>query len=450
MPWPSIADFTASVQTPDKFFEDPELAGGRAERHPVRGTPLVYSGNFAAVYPVETVGGRKYAVRCFTREVNDQRERYGHLDAYLRGVRPDAFVTFEYKDRGIKIRGDWFPIVKMAWVEGKRLDRFVEDNLSRPNLILDVCARWRGANGSLRGLNIAHNDLQHGNIMVMDDGSLRLVDYDGIFLPQFQGQLSPELGHAQFQHPQRNVNDYGDYVDNFPALVLYLSLLALSVDPSLWQRFYTQENLILSKSDYTDTANSECFRVLRNSPHPTVRYLADCLERYCSMPVDQIPELEDILNGAPVTSPGGAPPSPFRSGTQAQTASPTPPPRTAGAGAQTSPSPGASPRVVGGGSAYRRLLQMGPSSRTAPGGAASAQPAAAPGQAAAPPPQPAQAVTPTMPCPQCNRANALDLVYCDDESCATPLYPGNRVCIHCLDSIPVNGDFCPECGARLI
>ena len=443
MPWPSIADYTASVQNPDKLFEDPELMGGRVGRHPSRGTPLVYAGNFAAVYPMETAGGRKYAVRCFTREVKDQRERYGHLDAYLRGVRPDAFVTFKYEDRGIKVRGDWFPIVKMTWVEGKRLDRFVEDNLSRPDLILDVCARWRGANGSLRGLNIAHNDLQHGNIMVQADDSLRLVDYDGIFLPQFSGEPSPELGHAQFQHPLRKTNDYGEYIDNFPALVLYLSLLALSVDPGLWQRFYTQENLILSKSDYADPAKSECFRALNNNPHPTVRYLAEKLQHLCSVPVDQVPELEDILSGAPVTSPGGTSASANPSRPQTQPASSGSTSRPAGAGASTSSSPASSPRVVGGGSDYRRLLHMG---QSAPG--ASVAPQSQP--AAASPRQPAQVVTPTMPCPRCKQANALDLVYCDDESCASPLYPGNRKCDNCQDHIPVNVDFCPECGTKLI
>ena len=214
MPWPSLADFTGAIQNPAVCFDDPGLAGGQAELHPQRRTPLVYTGNFAAVYPV-TCGADKYAVRCFTREVKDQQERYSHLDNYLRGVRPDSFVSFQYRERGIKIRGEWYPIVTMTWVEGRRLDRFVEDNLSRPDRILDVCARWRGANGSLRGLKIAHNDLQHGNIMVQSDGTIRLVDYDSIFLPQFKGQPSPEGGHPQYQHPLRKMADYGEYVDNF-------------------------------------------------------------------------------------------------------------------------------------------------------------------------------------------------------------------------------------------
>ena len=416
MPWPSIADFTGAVQNPAVCFEDKELAAGQVGLHPARGTPLVYSGNFAAVYPVVAGGGRKYAVRCFTREVKDQRERYGHLNNYLRGARPDAFVGFQYRERGIQIRGEWYPIVRMAWVEGRRLDRFVEDNLSNPDIIRDICARWRGANGSLRGLGIAHNDLQHGNVMVQADDAIRLVDYDGIFLPSFLGEPSPELGHQHYQHPLRTMNDYNEQVDNFPALVIYLSLLALSYDPGLWHRFYTQENLILTKADYADPANSECFRALKGNPDATVRYLAGYLEDCCSLPLEQVPELEAILGGAPAVS---------------ATSSYAPPPA-------PSPGPAPSPAAAGGGSQYRRLIQMGQAGVQSP-------PTRPVTSAPTPPPAPPQtaAASAIMPCPICNRANPVDLVYCDDERCAALLYPGNRFCAYCGQRAPANGIFLP-------
>ena len=416
MPWPSITDFTGVVQNPELCFSDPELAGGIVERHPDRGTPLVYSGNFAAVYAVESGQGDKYAVRCFTREVRDQQQRYGDLNDYLMGVKPAAFVDFQYREHGIQIKGEWYPIVRMEWVDGKRLDKFAEDNLSSPDAIRDICARWRGSNASLRGLGIAHNDLQHGNIMVQTDGAIRLVDYDGIFLPAFQGEPSPELGHQHYQHPLRTASDYHEQVDNFPALVIYLSLLALSYDPGLWQRFYTQENLLLTKADYADPSNSQCLSALKGNPDPTVRYLAEYLEEYCSRPLDQVPELESILRSVPA-APAAAPPAP-----------PAMP---------AAPSPGPAP-AAGGDSSYLSVLLGGQPT----------QPPAAAGQSVVAQP-PAQAVGPVMACPKCNLANPVDLVYCDDEGCAAVLYPGSRSCAYCGESIPVNGEFCPECGSKL-
>ena len=90
MAWPPPVDFRDAVQNPQQCFEAHDLAQ-RTTGVTRMGTPLVYSGNFACVFKVATAGGDA-AVRCFTREVRDQRERYGHLSDYLTGVKPESFV----------------------------------------------------------------------------------------------------------------------------------------------------------------------------------------------------------------------------------------------------------------------------------------------------------------------------------------------------------------------
>ena len=295
MAWPPPVDFRDAVQNPGNCFEAPDLAQGVTAVNRM-GTPVVWSGNFACVFKVETPGG-DVAVRCFTREVRDQQERYGHLSAYLSGVRPEFLVGFEYVERGIKIKGDWYPIVRMDWAEGERLDKFISDHIGTPDIFMDLAARWRGVNGTLRGLGIAHNDLQHGNVMVQEQGALRLVDYDGIYLPRFEGHPSPEVGHRHYQHPMRTSHDYYDGIDNFPSLVVYLTFLALRADPQLWDRFYNQENMLFTRNDFADPANSECFKALKSSPDGNVAGLAAVLEEFCFQPVDQVPNLEGVLRG---------------------------------------------------------------------------------------------------------------------------------------------------------
>ena len=110
MAWPMMSDFNDVVQNPDRCFEDKDLAAGEVAVSP-RGLPLVYSGNFACVYKVAS-GGREFAVRCFTREVKDQQQRYSQLDEYLKGARPDTFVRFQYLDQGIRIRENGIPSSK--------------------------------------------------------------------------------------------------------------------------------------------------------------------------------------------------------------------------------------------------------------------------------------------------------------------------------------------------
>jgi hypothetical protein len=362
--------------------------------------PVVATGQFACVYKA-TAGNREVAVRCFTREVKDQQKRYSWLHEYLDAVLPASFVRFQYLEQGILVKGHWYPIVRMDWARGEPLNRFIQNNLGNSEAIADVARRWRGeVMAPLRGLSIAHNDLQHGNVMVEAAGRLHLVDYDGIFLPEFQGQSSPEIGHQNFQHPLRTGKDYAQYVDNFPALVIYVSLLALANDPGLWDRFNNGDNLILKKSDYADPANSQCFQSLKNSSDGQVRDLARLLEEFCQYPVDRVPDLESILSSVSA-APTPAPPTP----TSAPPSTPT-----------------SSTTATGGGSAYRTLLQTG-----------QAAPSAAP---------------PTIRCPQCNQDNLDELIYCDAEECAAVLHPGSRFCAYCGVSGPVKASYCPDCGRK--
>ena len=308
MPWPALTDFSEAVQNPAVCFRGTELEVAQvAVNH--RGLPLVFSGSFACVYSA-SIGNRKFAVRCFTREIKDQQSRYEQLSNYLINVLPPAFVYFEYLDHGINFRGGWYPIVRMEWVEGEPLSKFVGSRLDQPDVLRRTAAQWRGGTtASLRGLRIAHNDLQHGNIMVEGNGNIRLVDYDGMFLPQFRGERSPELGHKNYQHPQRSPEDYDDYVDNFPTLVIYTSLLAIASDAGLWS-FFNDDNLIFTRDDYADPKRSETFNRLKNSPDPTVARLTERLEECCALPVAEVPDLETILQGIPVRTTPLSPPPP--------------------------------------------------------------------------------------------------------------------------------------------
>lgn len=294
--WPTIPDFAAALQNPGLCFFNGDLSLCQVVQNR-RGFPLVYAGQFASVFKV-LLGGKGYAIRCFITPVSDnQNHRYGELSAFFNAHHSPFFVECEYQEEGIYVKGIGYPLVRMEWAEGEKLNRFVNDNLNAPERIGDLLVKWRGLLESLRNLGIAHNELQHGNVLVTGDG-LRLVDYDAVYLPSYDGQSSPELGHANYQHPLRKLDDFGENSDNFPALVIYLSLLAVSVDPGLFGRFNNESNLILVRKDYPDPVNSECFQALQHSPDAVVRTLAGYLEQYCSAPVDSVPDLETIIAAA--------------------------------------------------------------------------------------------------------------------------------------------------------
>ena len=132
--WPGVAEFSSAMQNPGLCLADWELTQGEVAVYPTggrAGMPIVSAGNFAAVYRV-SIGGRGYAVRCFTRTVKDQSERYSELDAFLKNSLPQSFVEFQYLEQGIRHEGTWYPLVKMEWVDGTSLDKYVELNLGSP------------------------------------------------------------------------------------------------------------------------------------------------------------------------------------------------------------------------------------------------------------------------------------------------------------------------------
>jgi WD40 repeat protein len=295
--WPSPNDYQEAIQSPRVCFKMPDLKAGTVVCTNL-GLPRVASGNFASVYKI-TNGSQAWAVRCFLRQVSDQQRRYSLLSNHLQGRYLSTLVGFEYIIEGILVKGRWYPIVKMDWVEGEPLHAYVKQRLNDKRALDDLVKQWRGqVVGSLRGNHLAHGDLQHGNVLVTPQGMMRLVDYDAMYVPRLSGEPSPELGHANFQHPGRTPDDYDQELDNFAGLIIYTSLRALKEDPNLWQQFHNGDNLILASSDYKDPRHSKSFQLLKKNSDPVVKNLAGQLEHYCQDDVSNVPGLEDAINEA--------------------------------------------------------------------------------------------------------------------------------------------------------
>ena len=81
-------------------------------------------------------------------------------------------------------------------------------------------------------------------------------------MPAMSGWESSEVGHQHYQHPQRDAQHFDATLDNFSALVIYLSLISLAEKPELWNEYH-DENLIFTKSDFIEPAASELFAKIR-------------------------------------------------------------------------------------------------------------------------------------------------------------------------------------------
>ncbi len=295
--WPTHTDYLESLQEPKHSFDSQELRDSTVATD-LFGLPRVTSGNFASVYEITTQESKKWALRCFVRQVSGQQGRYAMLSQYLAGVKVPWLVAFDYIPKGVLVQSEWFPVVKMEWINGLPLNQYLEEHHADLAKLNSLAEQWRKLIVDLGQNNLAHGDLQHGNIMVTSKHELRLVDYDGMYCPAFGKGRSPELGHANFQHAARTEEDYDETLDRFSALVIYLSFLAIAADPSLWKTFQSGDNLIFHADDLKHPNYTQIWRSLERSPSTEVVMLTRFLGRCCCAPADAIPTLEDICKAS--------------------------------------------------------------------------------------------------------------------------------------------------------
>ena len=286
--WPSPQDFNEAIQNPNTCFADTSLRNGTVALNSL-GLPRVESGNFANVYKV-TCPDATFAVRCFTHQVADVAARYGLLSDFILNDDLIYTVTFHFQEQGIRVGKDWFPIVKMEWVDGDHFIPWIERNVEHPQNFIKLADNFLSMMSDLQQARIAHGDLQHGNIIIVDN-DFRLVDYDGMFVPGMAGMTSNELGHSNYQHPRRDKSHFGSYLDNFSAWLIFASLEMIARDSSLWHDIGKKdgETILFTASDLSSPENSLTFRRLREHTDKDIRLAANSILDLLHLRPEQVP-----------------------------------------------------------------------------------------------------------------------------------------------------------------
>jgi hypothetical protein len=302
MAWPLSQDYNEALQNPQTSFSDAELRRGQVVVN-VLGIPQPCSGNFADVYAVECSATRtKWAVKCFTREVHGLRERYSEISKYLQQTHLPFTVDFQYLEQGVRIAGRWYPILKMHWVEGFTLNAFVRDMVDKPAMLEGLSRIWLRMAQRLREAKLAHADLQHGNVLLVPGSNasslaVKLIDYDGMWVPSLASKPSGEIGHPSYQHPQRlREGSYTQEIDRFPLLAIYVALRALVAGGRpLWERYDNGDNLLFRQADFEAPAKSPLFAELLRMNQSEVHDLAANLIDAARKPLEQVAHLSELV-----------------------------------------------------------------------------------------------------------------------------------------------------------
>ena len=302
MQWPERCEYEEAVQDP-RNLRDPELKDGNPRRTE---NDLFFfikdRGSYSITCKIDK-DSTTFALRCWTKEVRNAAHRYEQISAYLKQVNLPYFVDFAYVPEGIFVNGTTYPITRMEWVEGSRLRGFIDDTLDTPDMFKTVAEKFQEMVADLHAHDIAHGDLQDGNILLKRNGTdieIKLIDYDTLFVPALKGEPEQIVGLAEYQHPQRmraGGRQAKKNVDYFSELVIYLSFLSVAEKPELWYKFKHDSNykLLFSKKDFKNPDKSAVFRELANLS-PEVQQLAATLKEFCgAASIDELKPLEDIL-----------------------------------------------------------------------------------------------------------------------------------------------------------
>lgn len=273
--WPSQGDYQRAFQNLKFSISSkyPEVREGAIIPNPnvrVPGNIIYSSGNYGTIFKM-SISGKEYAIKCFTKSSRDIQRRYYEISRYLRAAKNkyaiDAITDFHYLNQFIRTLKDptfYYPALKMDWIDGMVLNSFILQNLGNREVIKSIADNFIKLLIKLHSLRISHGDLAGDNILVRENFQITLIDYDGMYVPAFSGESAPELGHEHFQHPNRSSADFNENLDNFSALVIYESLLAVAEDPGLWSKFNhgDYDCLIFRSSDFKRPAESDLFSAL--------------------------------------------------------------------------------------------------------------------------------------------------------------------------------------------
>ncbi|GCE04730.1 hypothetical protein [Dictyobacter aurantiacus] len=294
---------------------DPELKQGkvatlitRTALGPVE-RPWGIEGGFAVVYKFMTRSGEARALRCFRVPIDaDMRFRYERIGAFFRSHLPDITVDCSYypdclvvKEQGVS-PSRAYPVIAMEWVDGLTLLEMVDECCRHRNIqrLRRLVQQWEQLIVRLRQCGVAHGDLAGVNVMCRTDGQMLLVDYDGVYLPEFgPGAANLQrvlLGQADYQHPHMTARPFNATMDDFSALVIYTALLALARQPELWETYAKRDaqgrlldtNLLFTRQDYLDPDHSRLWRSLAALNEDQVSRALAALRQACQQPVEQV------------------------------------------------------------------------------------------------------------------------------------------------------------------
>ena len=265
MQYPLISEYVKAIQDADDNLDKLAYLTPVLDNH---GEPYRSSGAFAVVFKMQDKStGKYYALKCFTEEQQGRAEAYRQIADELDMVDSSYITSVKYMEKELFVDSqseeDEFPVLLMDWVEGETMEAYIAANYHDQSAMSMLCYRFGKMAAWLRSQSFAHGDVKPDNIIIRPDGSLTLVDYDGMFVSSMKGCKSPTIGTKDFSHPLRTMDDFDETIDDFSLASIALSLKAISMKSTLLDIYGASDRLLFSENDYRNPSNSKVISALQ-------------------------------------------------------------------------------------------------------------------------------------------------------------------------------------------
>ena len=265
MQYPLISEYVKAIQDAGDNLDKLAHLTPVLDDH---GEPYRSSGAFAVVFKMQDKRtGKYYALKCFTEEQQGRAEAYHQIADELDLLDSPYITSVKYMEKEFFVDSqcaeDEFPVLLMDWVDGETMEAYIAANYRNQSAMLMLSYRFGKMAAWLRTQSFSHGDIKPDNIIVRPDGSLTLVDYDGMFVPSMKGSQSPTIGTRDFSHPLRTVDDFDETIDDFSLASIALSLKAISMNSTLLDTYGASDRLLFSENDYRNPSNSKVISALQ-------------------------------------------------------------------------------------------------------------------------------------------------------------------------------------------
>ncbi len=311
MPLPSFEQYSRIIERKDPTTLSTLFDHEFSFRDNGYGKELNFNLGTSAVVFKAVKEGKTYAVRCFLRGDIETFRRYEQLAAFLESRNPSWRVNFEFLDNEILIDGHYYPVVKMDWESGMPLHQYIDKYLPDERSVSLLQQKLVELSSGLEKEGVGHGDLKYNNILIHQSSTginLKLIDYDSMFIPAFQGGKNLETGSPGFQPLKRLSSHFFESIDRFSIWVMLTTLEAVKTDQAIWQNIeqggFNNEHSLFTASDFFNPNNSRTIQKLKGYKNADLEFYLDKIIRfsqYSDLRAIERPGLFKDPSGIPVT-----------------------------------------------------------------------------------------------------------------------------------------------------